>query len=423
MSHVLVRKESKTTKGVIHLEGSKSISNRALIIRALSKQDFAIKHLSVSDDSNILQSLLAQTHGVYDAGHAGTCYRFMTAYLALQEGHQTLTGSSRMKERPIGPLVEALRSIGADIAYLEKDGYPPLQIKQFSHDQYSNKVSISGGVSSQYLSALLMIAPQLPDGLTMHITDALVSRPYLEMTLRIMKEFGVKHEWLDEMTIRVEAQSYQGKDFTVESDWSAASYHYAIAAFSQEAEIELHGLFEDSLQGDSAIAEIATSFGVLSSYRDDVVKITKSQGNKVKSLFEYDFIRQPDLAQSVAVMSAGMGVYSMFSGLSTLKIKETDRVKALQQELAKMQVFLSVLPKKFSSKSEDEYYAINGTATADEAPEIETYKDHRMAMAFAPLGILFPIKILKPDVVSKSYKGFWSDLEKLGFSLVKHAET
>ncbi len=419
MTHTLVSKTSKITKGTIHLEGSKSISNRALIIRALSKQDFSIDHLSISDDSNILQRLLAQTDDVYDAGHAGTCYRFMTAYLALQSGSQTLTGSARMKERPIGPLVEALRTIGADIDYIENEGYPPLQIKDFDQDRYQNKVSISGGVSSQYLSALLMIAPQLPQGLTMHITDTLVSRPYLEMTLRIMQEFGVDHEWINEMTIHVGPQSYQGKAYTVESDWSAASYHYAIAAFSEEAEIELHGLFQDSLQGDSAIADIATAFGVQSSFANNVVTITKTKDSKPKELFEYDFIRQPDLAQSVAVMSAGMGVYSMFSGLSTLKIKETDRILALQQELAKVQVFLSLLPKKFSPKSDEDYYAINGAATAEEAPEIETYKDHRMAMAFAPLGLLFPIKILKPDVVSKSYISYWDDLKKLGFSLVR----
>ena len=417
MESIIVRKTSKKTTGIIHLEGSKSISNRALIIRALSKTDFPIEHLSISDDSNILQGLLSQSGEVYDTGHAGTCYRFMTAYLALQEGTQTLTGSARMKERPIGPLVDALRSIGAEIDYIENEGYPPLLIKAFHPDGNKNEVSISGEVSSQYLSALLMIAPVLPSGLTMNITGNLVSRPYLEMTLRIMKEFGVEHEWVDDMTIHVGAQAYQAKPYTIESDWSAASYHYIIAAFSEDAEIELHGLFDDSLQGDRAIADIATSFGVHSTFKDNVVTITKTKDNKAKELFEYNFIRQPDLAQSVAVMSAGLGVYSIMSGLSTLKIKETDRIHALQQELAKTQVFLSLLPKKFSPKADEEFYAINGQAAADSTPEIETYKDHRMAMAFAPLGVLFPVKILKAAVVSKSYISYWKDLEKLGFSL------
>jgi len=352
----------------------------------------------------------------YDTGHAGTCYRFMTAYLAMQEGSQLLTGSQRMKERPIGPLVNALRSLGVQIEYLENDGFPPLKIGQLDTASYNRDVFISGSVSSQYLSALLMIAPILPQGLCLHIEDSLVSRPYLEMTLRIMENFGVAHNWLDDMTIDVGQQAYVPKSYVVESDWSAASYHYAIAAMADDADIVLNGLFENSVQGDSAILDIARSFGIHSTFENGALRLTKN-AETIKNVYEYDFIKQPDLAQTVAVMAAGTGIYSIFSGLQTLRIKETDRIEALQNELSKMQVFMSKLPAKFSPKSEDEYYAINGNVTFDKPVEIETYKDHRMAMAFAPLGLIHQITILKPTVVSKSYAGYWDDLQKLGFEL------
>lgn len=417
MESVLVRKTSTKTSGTIKLEGSKSISNRALIIRALSRQDFNIENLSIGDDTNILQRLLSQSaNEEFNTGHAGTCYRFITAYLALQEGDQILTGSARMKERPIGPLVDALKELGAKIDYLENEGYPPLRIGTLHKEAYNRDVKISGSVSSQYLSALLMIAPVLPQGICLHIQDKLVSRPYLIMTLKIMENFGISHEWLDDMTIDIQQQDYHAKDFIVESDWSAASYHYEIAAFSEEADIKLEGLFEKSLQGDRAIAEIARSYGVNSSFENGQVILTKDSSSKT-DLFEYNFLKQPDLAQSVAVMAAGLGTYSIFSGLETLKIKETDRIAALQAELQKLQVYLSKLPAKFSPKSNEEFYAVNGKAESNKIQSIETYKDHRMAMAFAPLGCLFPIRIFKPMVVTKSYSKYWEDLRSLGFEL------
>lgn len=416
MKSVVVSKANPSTNGTIHLEGSKSISNRVLIIRALSQGDFKIENLSISDDTTIITGLLSQSESTFDTGHAGTCYRFMTAYLALQDGEQILTGSQRMKERPIGPLVEALRGLGAKIDYLENEGYPPLKISTLDQTNYDRNVHISGSVSSQYLSALLMIAPVLPKGIRLHIKDELVSRPYLEMTLRMMSDFGVSHDWIDDMTIDIGHQSYVAKDYLVESDWSAASYHYEIAAFSSEARIVLEGLFDESMQGDRAIAEIARAYGVESTFTDQQVILTKSP-DASPEIFEYNFIKQPDLAQSVAVMAAGLGIYSVFSGLQTLKIKETDRITALQNELKKYNVFLSKLPAKFSPKSSDEYYAVNGKAESAVISSIETYKDHRMAMAFAPLGCLFPVRILKPDVVSKSYSTYWKDLQSLGFDL------
>ena len=420
MESVFVQKPSEITKGTIKLEGSKSISNRVQIIRALTGQDFKIDNLSISDDSNNLATLLSQSGDVYDTGHAGTCYRFMTGYLSIQDGEQVLTGSERMKERPIGPLVDALRSLGAQIDYMENEGYPPLRIGSLDQSNYNREISISGSVSSQYLSSLLMIAPVLPDGLQLKITDKLVSRPYLDMTLRIMERFGVKHTWLDNMTIDVPHQSYTAQDFVVESDWSAASYHYIIAAFSDQAEITLEGLFEDSLQGDSAIVDIAESFGVRSTFQNGHLVLNKDASLK-KDIFEYDFLQAPDLAQSVAVMAAGLGIYSVFTGLDTLKIKETDRITALRQELEKLQVFVSLLPAKFSPKSDVEYYAINGSVTSEAPANIETYKDHRMAMAFAPLAVISPIRILKPMVVTKSYSNYWKDLETLGFTLAYQA--
>lgn len=417
MESVLVKHPTGITKGNIKLEGSKSISNRVLIIRALSGDNFSIDNLGASDDTEIMTNLLQQENeSEYDAGHAGTCYRFMTAYLALQKGEQVLTGSERMKERPIGPLVEALRTLGVNIAYMENDGYPPLKIGELNPDKYNRDVNISGSVSSQYLSALLMIAPVLPDGLCLHIQDSLVSRPYLEMTLGIMEEFGVKHEWKDDMTIDVQHQAYKGKSFVVESDWSAASYYFSIAALSKDTDISLEGLFETSLQGDSAIVDIAKSFGVVATYGNGMWRLTKDNSLR-KELYEYDFIKEPDLAQTVAVMAAGTGIYSILTGLETLKIKETDRIKALQNELGKFQVYLSKLPAKFSPRSDVEFYAINGSVTADAEMEIETYKDHRMAMAFAPIGLLKALIILKPKVVSKSYAGYWKDLQQLGFDL------
>jgi len=412
-----VHKSTPTVEGTIHLEGSKSISNRVLIIKALCEDSFSIENLSPSDDTNILQKFLTQSSSEpYDAGHAGTSFRFSTAYLSLQEGTQILTGSDRMKERPIGPLVDALRSIGATIDYIENEGYPPLNIGTFQKDKYQRNVSISGATSSQYLSALLLIAPTLPDGLQLNITEKLVSRPYLEMTLRIMAHFGVSHTWVNDMTIDIKSQKYNGSDIVIESDWSAASYFYEIAAFAKEAKIELKGLFEDSFQGDRAIADFATKLGIDTRFGDQTITITKSD-RKLPDVFEYNFLKEPDLAQSIAVLSAGIGVYSIFSGLETLKIKETDRIAALKAELEKVDVFLSLLPAKFSPKSTGEYYAINGTANKDKKPQFATYKDHRMAMAFAPLGSLFPVTIEKPMVVTKSYASYWDDLQRLGFEV------
>ena len=401
--------------GTVKLDGSKSLSNRALIIRALCPDHFEIDNICASDDSIILQKLLSQSSDeIYDTGHAGTCYRFMTAYLALKEGSQVLTGSARMKERPIGILVDALTSLGADIEYMENEGYPPLRINAFDHQKSISKVSISGGVSSQYISALIMIAPTLPEGLEIIIEGELVSRPYLEMTLKMMGYFGIDHT-LEKNKISIPNQAYHAKDILIEADWSAASYYYSIASIKQ-ADITLQGLFKDSWQGDAAISEIGKKFGIETTYGKNELTITSNPDNRSQHL-DHDFIKEPDIAQTVAVMCAANGVEGFFTGLQTLRIKETDRIDALKTELAKVNASLYKLPPKMSKKSGNEYYGIAGKASAQEIPVFETYKDHRMAMSFAPLAMLFPIQIVKPEVVSKSYANFWKDLASLGFDI------
>lgn len=364
-----------------------------------------------------MQSLLASHDQVLDAGAAGTTFRFLTAYLAMQEGSLTLTGTERMKKRPIKLLVDALRQLGADIEYLENEGYPPLRIHSPNGLGLAHRLAIPADTSSQYLSALLMIAPTLPKGLELELVGKLVSRPYLEMTLRMMAYFGVQHSWLDNV-IYVPPGQYTPKAFTVEADWSAASYHYALAALSDTCDLRLHGLFSNSWQGDSALPVMMRSFGVESHWEGNTVHLTKQAG-AVKSFFEWDFLPCPDIAQTLAVVCGAMGVQGLFTGLETLRIKETDRIAALQAELAKVQVFLSKLPDRFSKNKEKEYFMVDGKAVVEGSPSFATYEDHRMAMAFAPLAMLGEVQIEEPGVVEKSYPGFWEDLRSLGFMVEK----
>jgi 3-phosphoshikimate 1-carboxyvinyltransferase len=400
--------------GTIRLPGSKSISNRALIIRALCHENFEISNLSDSDDTRILNALLHSGEEVLDAHHAGTTFRFLTAYLALTGRNTILTGSERMKQRPIGPLVDALRSLGASIDYMENDGFPPIKINRPT-SQPPSVVRLNAGISSQYISALLMVAPTLPDGLEILLEGDAVSWPYIEMTLQMMEYFGIKTDRKDN-SIRVQHQHYQARDFFVESDWSAASYFYIIAGLSKSATITLEGLNEHSLQGDAAIARLSEKFGIETEYIDHKIVIRKVSGVRDTSFFENDFIQQPDIAQSISVLAAGHGTHTVYSGLQTLKIKETDRIAALQRELAKFGVYLSPVPERLSGKSGKSYYLQEGKAMSPDNDEcIATYNDHRMAMAFAPLALKFPVCIADPEVVSKSYPGFWDDLKKLGF--------
>jgi 3-phosphoshikimate 1-carboxyvinyltransferase len=413
-----VRKENKHVKGAIELESSKSISNRVLIIRALCENSFDIQRLSGAKDTQTLLKLLnSKENDTFDAGHAGTTFRFMTAFLATQQGTQIMTGSERMQQRPIGELVNALNALGADIEYLRNEGYPPLKINSPNDFGKNNALSIPASVSSQFITALLLIAPTLPNGLELTLEGNIVSRPYIEMTLALMQYFGVESTWNGNL-ISVKPQSYVAKDFTVESDWSAASYYFIMAAFADDLDLELIGLQENSLQGDSIIVEMIKDFGVKTEFSSNGLRLVKSGDNNADA-FEWDFLKCPDIAQSLAVICAGTGVQGLFSGLETLRVKETDRIAALKNELIKVNAFFMPLPKRFSQKSEKEFFMVEGKADWQQAPLFATYEDHRMAMAFAPLAMFHTIEIEHPQVVEKSYPGFWKDLEALGFEVTK----
>lgn len=422
MKHIISKKDLNV-QGEITLDGSKSISNRILLIQALCKEDFKIENLSTSKDTTTLVKILdtfnkAEDNEVItlDTGAAGTTFRFMTAFLSMQKGTQILTGSARMKQRPIGVLVEALKKLGANIEYLEKEGYPPLKIgAPNTEDASNNELSIEATVSSQYISALLMLAPTLPKGLRLTLEGDIVSRSYIEMTLGMMKHFGVEHQW-DNQTIIIQPQSYQAKYTIVEADWSAASYYYIIAAFAEKLDLQLNGLSKESFQGDAVIADMMTKFGIQTSFNKTGIKLLKS-GERKAPMFEWDFILCPDIAQSLAVACGGLGVQGLFSGLSTLQIKETDRILALQQELQKIQVFFSKLPERFTKKKDQDFYMIEGKVMMQETPSFDTYEDHRMAMAFAPLSMFHEIEIKEPMVVEKSYPAFWEDLKTIGFEV------
>jgi 3-phosphoshikimate 1-carboxyvinyltransferase len=395
-------------KGQVRLAGSKSISNRALIIRALSDTPFPIEHLANARDTVLLESLLRKPSDRYNAEAAGTTFRFLTAYLSRKAGTQTLTGTERMKQRPIGVLVEALRELGANIDYLEKEGYPPLRIGEASHFGQQAYLKIPAGISSQYISALLMLAPTLPDGLTLELDGKIVSLPYIEMTLSLMAYFGVEHRW-EKQRIHVAPQAYQSRPFTVEADWSAASYYYSLAAIAPQARLQLDGLFSESVQGDAVLAEMMTFFGVRSTFNERGVLLEQTGERDLSRPFEWDFLRCPDLAQTLAVCCAALGVEGRFTGLETLRIKETDRIAALEQELSKVGVRVE--------EGEPGRFHIRGKAEVKGAPAFATYEDHRMAMAFAPLALLGPIRIESPTVVGKSYPDFWADLQKLGLKV------
>ena len=416
MQELTLSKATRELIGTIELTGSKSISNRALIIQALTPEPFVIERLAQAKDTQTLQALLASNEEVLDTGAAGTTYRFLTAYLSTQSGTQVLTGSERMKERPIGVLVDALRELGAQIEYVEREGYPPLRIGQANGFGEKGQLSIPAGTSSQYITALLLLAPTLPNGLELELIGKIVSRPYIEMTLRLMAYFGIEYQWEDQV-IKVAPQVYQARPFMVEADWSAASYYYSLAAICDRCDLQLDGLFADSVQGDAVAQDIYQTFGVHTSFNETGLRLHKDGSADRPQVLEYDFLECPDIAQTLAVTCAALGVQGLFTGLETLRIKETDRIAALKQELAKVNAHLSTLPARFAPKSGKEYFLIEGQANWQSPPSFATYEDHRMAMAFAPLALLHPIKVEEPGVVVKSYPDFWNDLESLGFGI------
>ncbi|WP_158828311.1 3-phosphoshikimate 1-carboxyvinyltransferase [Mucilaginibacter lacusdianchii] len=428
--NIKIKRAGKVVNGTIQLTGSKSECNRALVIEALSQGKVKVQNVSDAADAVKLASILrgnaeqepnaallsATTNSPFVApsastpeiniGPAGTAMRFLTAYFTLQDGEIVLTGTERMKQRPIGILVDALRQLGAHINYVEKDGYPPLQIKG-GFEQLTDTISIKGDISSQYITALLLIAARLPKGLNLQIEGDLTSRPYVEMTLSMLHQAGIKHTW-EENIISIESQGFKETSIWVEPDWSAASYWYSVAALADEAELFLPGLTPYSLQGDSVITELMANFGITSQFKDGGVHLKKEPKPVIRKIF--DLKACPDLAQTIIVVCAALGHEATFTGLETLKIKETDRIKALQNELGKMGVKL--IEKGLVYKLDCSKRFIPEKIT------VATYEDHRMAMAFAPLALLIPeVEIEDAQVVEKSYPAFWSDFEKAGFTV------
>ncbi|WP_053179615.1 3-phosphoshikimate 1-carboxyvinyltransferase [Sunxiuqinia dokdonensis] len=401
-------KSDKIIRGSIDLPSSKSIANRALIIHALSYSPYPLKNLSSSDDIDVMQQVLTSNTNQFDIGHAGTAMRFLTAFLSQIVGQWVITGSERMKQRPIHVLVDALNALGAKIEYMEKEGFPPLKI--WGSHLKGQVLELDGSVSSQYISALLMIAPVIEGGLTLRLKNKVTSRPYIELTLKLMKQFGVRSVWKGN-EIRVDEQAYQAREFTVEADWTGASYWYQLAALANEAEIELKNLRLMSLQGDCEIASWFKAFGVDSKATPDSVIITKSADIQPKHL-QLNFIENPDVAQTMAVLCVLKKVPFHFTGLETLKIKETDRIAALQNELAKFGADIKE-PKHGELQWDGTF-----TLPKDELPCMATYHDHRMALAFAPAALFQPIEIDDPEVVTKSYPHYYEHLKQVGFEIV-----
>ena len=393
----------------IMLPSSKSISNRALIINALGKGTYQPENLSECDDTQVMvRALQASPDATIDIMAAGTAMRFLTAYLSVTPGKRIITGTQRMQQRPIQVLVNALRELGADINYTANEGYPPLEITGSSLDKES--ISLPGNISSQYISALLMIAPTLTHGLTIQLTGEIISRPYIQLTLQLMKDFGADARWTKENELRVEPQLYKSIPYYIESDWSAASYWYLITALSKDAEITLPGLFKRSYQGDSKVADFFPLLGAHTGYKENNVILSKpnlidiSQATHINC----DFTNQPDLAQTLVVACALQNTTFHFSGLQSLKIKETDRIAALIKEMRKLGYVL------YEKDGSILYWTGERCERSHEA--IDTYDDHRMAMAFAPACLVMDdICINHPEVVSKSYPHYWEDLKASGF--------
>lgn len=399
---------SKKISGVIDLASSKSESNRALIINALSGGSNELQRLANARDTETMLKLLKSDDETLDVIDAGTTMRFLTAFTAIEGRERILTGSQRMKERPIALLVDALRDLGAQIEYLEKDGYPPHKIKGFDGTKGTNKITIRGDVSSQYISALLMIGPSLPDGIELTLTGKIGSKPYIQMTLNLMSHFGAKSSW-EGNTIKVEPVKYTENEYTIEADWSGASYWYSIVALAEDAEIELYGLRKDSNQGDSVLVELMEKLGVKTTFTEKGVLLQKTSH---ESLIEWDFTHCPDIAQTISVICAVKGVSARLTGLESLRIKETDRIDAIRNELAKFGVTVEIEGDEAISISQPDFKIQSTSAVA-------TYKDHRMAMSYAPLALVDTVRIENPDVVVKSYPDYWRDLKAVGFEIIE----
>ncbi len=398
----------------IHLPSSKSVSNRALVMNALAQGSSLPCNLSDCDDTEVMVSALRDMPGVIDLKGSGTAMRFLTAYFSVTPGVHTLIGTERMKHRPIKALVEALRYLGAKIEYLEEEGFPPLRIA--GGELEGGRLETSGSISSQYISALLMVGPCLKRGLELKLTGQIVSRPYIDLTLHTMRDFGVSVEWTDIDTIKVEHQNYTPAEYVIENDWTAASYWYEAMALCNDAysELKLPRMADGSRQGDAVVKYLFSMLGVKTLFETTgeglPTTVTLKKVSARLPRLDYDFVNQPDLVQTLVVCCSVMNIPFRFTGLSSLKIKETDRIEALKAEMRKLGYVL---------KDVDGCELVwDGERCEATMEPIDTYGDHRMAMAFAPLCFHFPgLRINDPHVVSKSYPRFWDDLKQAGFTI------
>ncbi len=398
--------KSRHLSGRIPLPSSKSESNRALIIQALCPS-IQLDNLSSARDTQTMIKLLSSEGHVMDVIDAGTTMRFLTAYFAVTGRDQLLTGSPRMCQRPIAPLVEALRSLGAQIEYWKQEGFPPLHLLSENGRMTGGALSMPGDISSQFITAVLLVAPYLPGGLDLQLTGNISSRPYLDMTISLMQHFGGDVNWVDETRIHVAQKPYEAQRYKIESDWSGASYWYALAALSESSEIELIGLRHESKQGDRAIVEMMSAFGVETTFHPEGLTLRKTDIALPESL-HFDCLETPDLAQTLAVVAAALGVTLTLTGLHTLRVKETDRIAALETELGKFNVKVH---------ADNDQLTIEGGGFKPHRQEIHTYEDHRMAMAFAPLALKMPfLQLEDPEVVVKSYPEFWDHLASVGIA-------
>lgn len=401
----------------IKLPASKSISNRALIIHALSGGAILPNNLSDCDDTTVIIDALQNNPHEINIKAAGTAMRFMTAFLSVKDGEEhVLTGTERMKHRPIGVLVDALRHLGADIKYAGEEGFPPLRIK--GRKLEGGLLEVPGNISSQYISALLMIGPTLKNGLTLRLTGDVISRPYIDLTLWTMREFGADADWSDFETISVTPKPYKERNYYIENDWSAASYWYEMMALSthEDDEIRLEGLMDGSKQGDSSVRYIFSLLGVKSTFesRKEGVPttVTLRHTNRCVPRLEYDFVNSPDLAQTFVVCCALKNVHFHFTGLSTLKIKETDRIEAMKKEMRKLGYVIH-------DKNNSELIWDGERCMPEIEGGIDTYEDHRMALSFAPASLCIDgLSINNPQVVTKSYPHFWEDIKSAGFEVI-----
>jgi 3-phosphoshikimate 1-carboxyvinyltransferase len=403
MELLKINKIKKTVKGSIQITGSKSETNRLLVLQQFYP-NLNIENISNSDDSKLMQKALASTSNEINIGHAGTAMRFLTSYFAVKEHSEiVLTGSHRMKNRPIKILVDALRDLGATIEYLEKDGFAPIKIK--GKNLIKDTVEIEGNVSSQYISSLLLIAPTLKNGLQLKFKGEVTSVPYIKMTLQLLAELGIQYSWENNLISIQPKPIIESKTIVVESDWSSASYYYSLCALSPNSEVTLSSYKNTSLQGDSVLAEIYQKLGVTTSFFENSITL------KNKKTFDYqlltlDLKSAPDIAQTIAVTCFGLGLECFLKGLHTLKIKETDRLVALKTEIEKLGGAVEITNETLHLKS---------STKIKENITVSTYDDHRMAMAFAPLALSASIQIEDPNVVSKSYPTFWEDFKKCTF--------